>query len=131
VSAAAAAGSRSGGGSTLRLDKWLWHARLCKTRSLAGRLCAAGAVELAGSAVTRPAQPIRIGDRLTLSYGGWRRQLEVLALGERRGPAIEARLLYRETAEKVRLTAIDPGWVALLDIVDDETDGPEVESGPA
>jgi ribosome-associated heat shock protein Hsp15 len=125
------------GGPTLRLDKWLWHARLCKTRSLAGRLCAAGAVELSGgavthpSAVTRPSQPIRIGDRLTLSHGGWRRQLEVLALGERRGPASEAQLLYRETEAKVRLTAADPGWVALLDIEDGEADTPEAEAGPA
>ncbi|MEI9987749.1 MAG: S4 domain-containing protein [Aliidongia sp.] len=57
-------------GPTLRLDKWLWHARLCKTRSLAGRLCTAGAVELAGTVAQRPAQPVRIGDRL---YGlPWR-----------------------------------------------------------
>jgi ribosome-associated heat shock protein Hsp15 len=98
----------------LRLDKFLWHARLCKTRSLAGKLCAAGAVELAGVVTQRPAQPVRIGDRLSLSHGGWRREIEILALGERRGPASEARLLYRETAEPVRLSAVDPGWEALL-----------------
>lgn len=101
-------------GPALRLDKWLWHARLCKTRSLAGRLCAAGAVELAGMPVTRPAQPVRIGDLLVVNHGGWRRQIEILGLGERRGPAPEARLLYRETAEPVRLTQIDPGWVSLF-----------------
>lgn len=126
-----ASGDRAGGGGpTLRLDKWLWHARLCKTRSLAGRLCAAGVVELAGVAVMRPAQPIRIGDRLTLSYGGWRRQLEVLALGDRRGPAVEAQLLYREIMEKMRLTATDPGWVMLLDIEDGDADTP-ARSDPA
>jgi ribosome-associated heat shock protein Hsp15 len=106
-------------GPTLRLDKWLWHARLCKTRSLAGRLCAAGAVELAGAVALRPAQPVRIGDRVAINHGGWRRQLEVLALGERRGPAPEARLLYRETAEPSRLTSVDPEWEALLGDDDD------------
>jgi ribosome-associated heat shock protein Hsp15 len=101
-------------GPTLRLDKWLWHARLCKTRSLAGRLCTAGAVELAGNVTQRPAQPVRIGDRLTVCHGGWRRHIEILGLGERRGPAPEARLLYRETAEPVRLSGVDPEWESLL-----------------
>jgi ribosome-associated heat shock protein Hsp15 len=109
------------GEPTLRLDKWLWHARLCKTRSLAGRLCAAGAVDLAGSTALRPAQAVRVGDKLAISHGGWRRQLEILGLGLRRGPAAEARLLYREVAEPVRLTTADPGWNALLgDEVEDE-----------
>jgi len=101
-------------GATLRLDKFLWHARLCKTRSLAGRLCAAGVVELGGAIVLRAAQPVRIGDLLAISHGGWRRQIEVLGLGERRGPAPEAQLLYRETAAPIRLTPVDPGWTALL-----------------
>jgi len=105
---------------TLRIDKWLWHARLCKTRSLAGRLCVSGAVELAGSAVLRPAQLVRIGDMLAVSHGGWRRQLEILGLGERRGPAAEARLLYRETAPPVRLSGADPAWAMLLDDTGDE-----------
>ncbi|MEA2754952.1 MAG: ribosome-associated heat shock protein Hsp15 [Aliidongia sp.] len=102
------------GPATIRIDKWLWHARLCKTRSLAGRLCAAGAVELAGSIVTKPAQPVRIGDILTISHGGWRRQLEILELAERRAAAAEARALYREPAAPIRLSGIDPGWTALL-----------------
>ena len=109
-------------GPTLRLDKWLWHARLCKTRSLAGRLCTAGAVELAGTVTQRPAQPIRIGDRLVVSHGGWRREIEILGLGERRGPAPEARLLYRETAEPVRLSGVDPAWEALLGGEEEEED---------
>ncbi|HVJ53588.1 MAG TPA: RNA-binding S4 domain-containing protein [Aliidongia sp.] len=96
-----------------RIDKWLWHARLCKTRSLAGRLCSAGAVELADSTVSRPAQPVKPGDIVTVSLGGWRRRIEVLAIGTRRGPAAEARLLYREI-EASRLSGIDPEWESLL-----------------
>lgn len=102
------------GTATLRLDKWLWHARLCKTRSLAGRLCIAGAVELAGSTVARPAQPVRIGDVLAISHGGWLRRVEVLGLGERRGAASQARLLYRELTAPVRLSGADPDWQRLL-----------------
>jgi ribosome-associated heat shock protein Hsp15 len=100
--------------ASIRLDKWLWHARLCKTRSLAGRLCAAGAVELADTVVIKPAQPVRIGDRLTIRHGGWQRRLEILDLAERRGPAADARLLYRETDAPTRLSDTDPAWMALL-----------------
>ena len=108
-----------GSGEKIRLDKWLWHARFCKTRSLAGRLCAAGAIELAGQTVTRPAQTVKPGDIVTLSHGGWRRRVEVLALGQSRGPAPEARLLYREV-EAARLSAADPDWEPLLADDDEE-----------
>jgi ribosome-associated heat shock protein Hsp15 len=111
------------GPATLRLDKWLWYARLCKTRSLAARLCAAGAVELAGTPAIRPAQPVRVGDTLAIRHGGWRQQIEILALGERRGPAPEARLLYREIAAPARLSGTDPGWTTLFE--------PDQEDGPA
>jgi ribosome-associated heat shock protein Hsp15 len=114
MTGAAASGS-------LRIDKWLWHARLCKTRSLAGRLCAAGAVELGGTLVARAAQPVRVGDFLTVTHGGWQRRLEVAALGTRRGGAAEARTLYHEIGATVRLSRIDPDWVALLS---DEAESP-------
>ena len=104
----------------IRIDKWLWHARLAKTRSLAGRLCEAGRVELADAAVERPAQLVRIGDRVTISHGGWCRRVEIVGYGIRRGPAVEAQLLYREI-EAVRLTAADPDWEPLLGI-DDEAE---------
>lgn len=99
---------------TLRLDKWLWHARLAKTRSLAARLCEAGLVEIEGIAVTRPARPVRPGESVTVAHGGWRRRLRVLGLGSRRGPAPEARLLYDELAPPERLAAADPDWEPLV-----------------
>ena len=105
--------------ATQRLDKWLWHARLCKTRSLAARLCGAGAVELAGSPALRPAQPVRVGDLVVIRHGGQRRELEILGLSERRGAAPEARLLYRETAAPTRMTSADPAWTALLEDAQD------------
>ena len=99
---------------SLRIDKWLWHARLAKTRSLAARLCEAGLVELAGRLVTKPNQAVRVGAQVTVVQGCHRRQVEVLGLGTRRGPASEAQALYRDTAAPERLSRIPDDWVPLL-----------------
>lgn len=107
----------SDGVATLRIDKWLWHARLAKTRSLAARLCAAGAVELAGRPVAKPNQAVRVGSQITVVQGRHRRRIEVLGLGTRRGPAAEAQALYRELAPPEPLARIPEDWVPLL--VDD------------
>jgi ribosome-associated heat shock protein Hsp15 len=98
-----------------RLDQWLWFARFVKSRSLAARLCTTGAVTINGSTVTKPHQAVRVGDVVVLPQGDWRRTVRVRALGVRRGPASEARLLYEETAAASRLSAIPPDWVPLLD----------------
>ena len=98
-----------------RLDQWLWFARFVKSRSLAARLCAAGVVEINGSAVTKANQAVRVGDVVKLPQGGWRRTVRVLALGVRRGPASEASLLYEEAAAAPRLSAVPTDWIPLLD----------------
>ncbi len=102
-----------------RLDQWLWFARLVKSRSLAGRLCAAGAVTLNGVTVRKPNHTVRSGDAIAATQGGFRRTLRVLSLGSRRGPAAEARLLYEEITAPVRLSDVTPGWEPLLQ--DDDT----------
>lgn len=82
---------------SLRIDKWLWFARLSKSRSLAAAWCVAGEVTLNGMAVTKPAQLLRPGDAVVVPAGPRRRrQVRVLALATRRGPAPEARILYEE-----------------------------------
>jgi len=96
-----------------RLDQWLWFARLVKSRSLAGRLCTAGAVAINGSPVRKPNQAVRIGDVVGVLHGGWQRTVRVAALGTRRGPAAEARLLYEEAAATARLGDVSE-WVSLL-----------------
>jgi ribosome-associated heat shock protein Hsp15 len=83
---------------SLRLDKWLWHARFCRTRTLAAKLAAAGKVRIAGSAVFKAHHAVKPGDVLTFPQGPHIRTVKVLALGERRGPAPEARLLYDDLA---------------------------------
>lgn len=82
----------------LRLDKWLWHARFIRHRDLAQDLVAARRVRLNEQLVTKTHQLVRPGDVITLAEPVRLRVLKVQALGERRGPASEARLLYEELA---------------------------------
>jgi ribosome-associated heat shock protein Hsp15 len=80
----------------LRLDKWLWFARFCKSRSQASRLCAAGRLRLDGVLVHKAHQLVRPGAVLTFPLGPHIRVVRVLALGVRRGPPAEARGLYED-----------------------------------
>jgi ribosome-associated heat shock protein Hsp15 len=99
-----------------RLDKWLWCARFAKTRSLAAKLCAAGAVTVAGAVALKPSHTVRVGDVVSVRQGAVLRQVTVRALGVRRGPPSEARLLYDETAVPVSLRAAEQaGWVPLIE----------------
>src|SRR5580692_8214025 len=79
-----------------RLDKWLWHTRFYKTRSLAPAAINGGKVHLNAERV-KPAHQVRIGDRLSLSLQGMVAEFEVLGLPQRRGPAAEAQSHYLET----------------------------------
>jgi ribosome-associated heat shock protein Hsp15 len=81
-----------------RLDQWLWFARLAKSRSLAARLCAAGAVLVNGGAARKASHMVRAGDAIVVPQGARQRAVRVLALGTRRGPSAEAQMLYEETA---------------------------------
>ena len=87
-----------------RLDKWLWHARFFKTRSLATAAISGGKVHLNAERV-KPAHRVRIGDRLSLSLQGIVAEFEVLGLPLRRGPAAEAQAQYLETAASVERRA--------------------------
>jgi ribosome-associated heat shock protein Hsp15 len=77
-----------------RLDKWLFHARFYRTRPLAQAATAAGRIRLNGVKVEKPGHALKPGDVLTLGRGGQVIAVKVLALAEKRGPAIEARTLY-------------------------------------
>jgi ribosome-associated heat shock protein Hsp15 len=77
-----------------RIDKWLWHARIVRTRSIAAALALAGYVRLNGQRITAPGQPVRIGDVLTLALDRTVRVLRVEGLCDRRGSSPEARMLY-------------------------------------
>jgi ribosome-associated heat shock protein Hsp15 len=78
----------------MRVDKWLWHARFFKTRTLATKLAAAGNIRINGQKQTRASANLRVGDVLTFPLNTHVRVIEVVALSLRRGPAIEAQALY-------------------------------------
>jgi ribosome-associated heat shock protein Hsp15 len=81
-----------------RLDKWLWFARFAKTRTLAAKLVAEGFVRVNGERAENPAKALGVGDVLTIAARHVTAVVRVEALGERRGPAAEARRLYSEVA---------------------------------
>lgn len=85
-----------------RLDKWLWCARVAKTRAECSRFVERGSIRLNRQPVDKPHAKLRPGDILTLAFGraetGVVRVWRVIALAERRGPAIEARSLYEEVS---------------------------------
>jgi ribosome-associated heat shock protein Hsp15 len=81
---------------SLRLDKFLWFARIVKTRALAQQLAEQGRIRLAGRVVDRAHAPVRVGDVLSFALRGSVRVLKVEALPARRGPPAEARALYSE-----------------------------------
>jgi ribosome-associated heat shock protein Hsp15 len=80
----------------VRLDVWLWAARFFKTRSLAKQAIEGGKVEVNG-ATGKPAKGVHAGDRLQVSRGEERYEIDVVALATMRGPASVAQQLWRET----------------------------------
>jgi ribosome-associated heat shock protein Hsp15 len=84
----------------VRIDVWLWRARLCKTRAEATRLISEGGVRLVRDGVARllekPSVTVLPGDALVIPGGKALRMIEVRGLGTRRGPPDEARALYRD-----------------------------------
>jgi len=111
--------------TTIRLDKFLFHARLARTRSLAARLCSGGKVAVGGAQALKPHHPVRVGDLLTLEHGRMMRRVTVRALPVRRGGAAEARLSYDEPAPPVLIPA-EP-WIPLID---EEVSEPVPENVP-
>ena len=94
-------------GTTLRLDKWLWHARFFKSRGLAAALVKSGRIKVNGTPVSKPSRAIAAGVVLTFPKEDEVRIVKVLGLGVRRGPAPEAQALY-EDLTPVREPRIDP-----------------------
>jgi ribosome-associated heat shock protein Hsp15 len=79
-----------------RLDKWLWHARIVKTRSVAAQLIAQGKFKINRERVIKPAAMLKAGDVITMAVHGRVRVLQIVGFSERRGPAPEARALYTD-----------------------------------
>ena len=89
----------------IRIDKWLWHARFHRTRSLAQAAAIKGHIRLNGRRIEKASAEVRIGDMLTVPRGGQVVVVRVLGCGIRRGPATEAQALY----EILKDDMLDPG----------------------
>jgi ribosome-associated heat shock protein Hsp15 len=81
---------------SLRLDKFLWFARIVKTRAMAQALAQEGRLRLSGRVVDRAHAAVKVGDVLSFALGGKVRVLKIEVLPLRRGPPAEARALYSE-----------------------------------
>jgi ribosome-associated heat shock protein Hsp15 len=77
----------------VRVDKWLWAARMYKTRSMATDACSGGHVLVNGEPA-KPSRSVVVGDSVHARTPGGLRELEVVALGDKRGPAKVAQTLY-------------------------------------
>ena len=84
---------------SLRLDKFLWFARIVKTRALAQTLAEEGRIRLSGRTIDRSHAPVKVGDVLSFAVHGKVRVIRIEAIPARRGPPAEARTLYTELPE--------------------------------
>lgn len=100
------------GAPGIRLDKWLWYARFLKSRTSATKLCLAGSVRINSERTVKAHSLVRVGDVLTFPQANRIRVVQIIGLGERRGPASEAERLYSEltsSENQKKLIANRPG----------------------
>ena len=81
-----------------RIDKWLWHARIVRTRSAAAALAVSGHVRLNGARIEAASKAVKAGDVVTIALDSRVRVLKVIAFALRRGAAEEGRALYEDMA---------------------------------
>lgn len=91
-----------------RIDKWLWHARIVRTRSAAAALAASGHVRVNGARVAAPAKPVRPGDVVTIALDARVRVLRVMGFALRRGAAEDGKALYEDLAPVGRAEPAGP-----------------------
>ena len=95
-----------------RIDKWLWHARVVRTRSAAAALAASGHVRLNSQRIDAASQLVRVGDVVTIALDRTVRVLKVAAFAERRGSADVARQTYEDLSPAPRRAEPAPPPVA-------------------
>ena len=83
-------------GERQRIDRFLWHARVVRTRALAAKLAASGHVRVNGKRIDAPGRGLKIGDVLTVAISRDVRVLKVVAFAERRGGNEAAGRLYED-----------------------------------
>jgi ribosome-associated heat shock protein Hsp15 len=81
-----------------RIDRWLWHARIVRTRNAAAELAGAGYVRVNGARIDAPGRFVRTGDVITVALDSRVRVLKVMGFAEHRGPAGAGQSLYQDLA---------------------------------
>jgi ribosome-associated heat shock protein Hsp15 len=79
-----------------RIDKWLWHARVVRTRNAAAALAGSGHVRVNGQRIDASSRAVRVGDVITVALDRRVRVLKVAGFVERRGPAESTQVLYED-----------------------------------
>ncbi len=103
------------GEDNIRLDKWLWFARVVKTRTLAQKLARSGKIRINKDKSSSAAKLVKPGDVLTVTLQRRILVLKVIASGKRRGPFAEASKLYEDLApatksDKTQLVKTGAGY---------------------
>ena len=98
-----------------RIDKWLWHARVVRTRTSAAALVDAGQVRLNGERVSATSRAVKAGDVITVALDRTVRIMKVTGFAERRGDADAARVLYEDLTPKPEPSAALPPGVGERD----------------
>jgi ribosome-associated heat shock protein Hsp15 len=92
-----------------RIDKWLWHARVVRTRTAAAALVAAGHVRINGQRIDAPSRAVRAGDVVTAALDRTVRVMKVVGFAERRGGAETACTLYEDMTVAAETAPPGPG----------------------
>ena len=87
---------------TIRLDKWLWFARFCKTRTQATKFCREGNIRVNRKSVAKPNHLLRPEDVLSFTLGKRILIIRVISVGTRRGPFSEAKNLYQDLSSPIK-----------------------------
>jgi ribosome-associated heat shock protein Hsp15 len=95
-----------------RIDRWLWHARVVRTRSAAAALAVSGHVRINGQRIDVASRSVRLGDVVTVALDRTVRVLKVAAFAERRGPAESARVLAEDLMPASEPTPSPPAAAA-------------------
>jgi ribosome-associated heat shock protein Hsp15 len=98
-------------GGRQRVDRFLWHARLVRTRPLAAQLAASGHVRVNGRRIDAPGRALKIGDVLTVTMLGGVRVLKIVAFAPRRGGSGAARGLYEDLSPATPKPVVEPASV--------------------
>ncbi len=94
---------------SLRLDKWLWHARFFKSRTLSAKQVRGGHVRVNGTKVSKPSLMVEVGDTLTFTQADKIKVVRLAKLSLRRGPASEAQTLYQDLSPTEPPACPSPG----------------------